>query len=335
MKKRNIALGFYQEFSTAQSVLAELKKRNFSRFATIHHKHDHSIEINRYFPFSALVIPFIGIISIVCLILLKYFSIIDFSWLAILIGVSTIIATVGIYTFWRFSELIDSDIINCFKNRVIVNEILIIAHVNYSDVREVLAILREVKSGHPVTFLLRPAMFEEGNVEIPSEPMTMEMLRQEASKLAISLQQTSTGGDDGRSLMKRLQKSNQMLQFLRHDIADAEYIEQTIPSSAEWLLDNMYVLEGGIEDVKLNMPKKYYKELPKILNGPLTGLPRIYALAIELVKNTVGGLNRENITHFLDSYQSRSSLDNWRALGFSFDVTFKTHRMGRIPCDTC
>ena len=62
MKKRNIALGFYQEFSTAKSVLAELKKRNFSRFATIHHKRDHSIEINRYFPFSALFIPFIGTI---------------------------------------------------------------------------------------------------------------------------------------------------------------------------------------------------------------------------------------------------------------------------------
>ena len=241
----------------------------------------------------------------------------------------------GIYTFWRFSELIDSDIINCFKNRVIVNEILIIVHVNYSDVREVLAILRQVKSGHPVTFLLRPAMFEEGNVEIPSEPMTLEMLREEAGKLAISLQRTSAGRDDGRSLMKRFQKSSQMLQFLRHDIADAEYIEQTIPSSAEWLLDNMYVLEGGIEDVKLNLPKKYYKELPKILNGPLAGFPRIYALAIELVKNTVGGLNRENITHFLNSYQSGSSLDNWRALGFSFDVTFKAHRMGRIPCDTC
>jgi hypothetical protein len=105
-----------------------------------------------------------------------------------------------------------------------------------------------------VTFLLRPAMFEEGHVDIPSEPMTMEMLREEARKLAISLQRISTGGDDGRSLMMRLQKSNQMLQFLRQDIADAEYIEQTIPSSAEWLLDNMYVLEGGIEE--RNMPKK-------------------------------------------------------------------------------
>jgi len=304
MKKKNIALGFYQEFSTAQSVLTELKKRNFSLFATIHHKHDHNIEINRYFPFSALVISFIGAISIVCLILSKYFSIIDFSWLAVVTGVSTIIATVGIYTFRRFSELIDSNIINRFKNRVIVNEILIIVHVEDSHVREILGILREVKSGHPVTFLLRTEMFEEGHVDIPSEPMTMEMLREEASRLAISLQRTNTGGDDGHSLLQRLQKSNRMLQFLRRDIADAEHIEQTIPSSAEWLLDNMYVLEGAIEDVKLNMPKKYHKELPKILNGPLKGLPRIYALAIELVKNTVGGLNRENITDFLESYQS-------------------------------
>ena len=72
MKKRNIALGFYQEFSTAQSVLTELKKQNFSRYATIHHKHDHSIEVNRYFHFSALVVPFIGAISIVCLIILKF-----------------------------------------------------------------------------------------------------------------------------------------------------------------------------------------------------------------------------------------------------------------------
>ena len=84
-------------------------------------------------------------------------------------------------------------------------------------------------------------------------------------------------------------------------------------------------LKESIEDVKLNLPKKYYNELPKILNGPLAGFPRIYALAIELVKNTVGGLNRENITHFLESYQSEPSLDNWRALGFSFDVTFKTY----------
>jgi len=57
----------------------------------------------------------------------------------------------------------------------------------------------------------------------------------------------------------------------------------------------MYVFEGGTRGCWPNTAK-HHKELPKILNGPLTGLLRIYALKAELVKNTVGGLNRENIT---------------------------------------
>lgn len=323
MEKRYIALGYYQELSTANAVFRELKKRHFSRFASVHHKRDNSIEINRYFPISALFVPFIGIIAIVCLILLKYFLLLSFSWLTILMGITTIFSTTGIYTFWRFSVVIDSDVVNRFKSRVIVDEILVIVQVSQTEVREVLATLRQVKSGHPVTFLLRPAMFEEGNVEIPSEPVTLELLRQEAAKLAASLQQTSESRDYSQSLLKRFQKINQILQLLRHDIADAEYIEQTILSSADWLLDNMYVLEGSIEDIKLNLPKKYYKELPKILTGPLTGFPRIYALAIEVVKNSAGRLNRENISIFLESYQINHPLTIGELWAFPLMLRFR------------
>lgn len=247
MKKRNVALGFYQEPATARAVISELKKKNFFRFATIFHKHDHSFEINRYF--------------------------------------------------------IGSEVVNRFKDRVIVDEILIIVSVKQSEVRDVLAILRQVKSGHPVTFLLRPPMFEERNVEIHFEPLTLDSLRQEASKLAPSLEKVETNGYDHQLLMKRFQQSSKTLQFLRQDVADAEYIEQTVPSSAEWLLDNMYVVEGSIEDVKNNLTKKYYKQLPKIVDGPLKGFPRIYGLAVEIVKNTAGTLNRENVIHFLEGYQ--------------------------------
>lgn len=302
-KKKNIALGFYQEFSTVQAVIAELKKRNFSRFATICRKPNQRIEVNRFFPVFALLISCIATTAASYLIFLKYFSIVEVSWLALFIGISILMTMAGSYAFWCFSRVIDLSVIKCYKNRVMVNEILLIVQVNHSDVREVLNILRQVKSGHPVTFLLRPPMFEEDHVEIPSEPLTLEMLSQEASKLAFSLERTGVGKIAGYSLMKRFKKNTQMLQFLRHDIADAEYIEQTIPSSAEWLLDNMYIIEGAIEDVKLNLPKKYYKELPKILTGPLTGFPRVYVLAIEFVKGAGGGITRENIIQFLNSYQ--------------------------------
>lgn len=303
MAQKNIALGFYQEFATAQSVVAQLKQQKFSRFATIHCKSDRNIDIHRYFPLSHLLIPFIGFVFMISLVFFKYFSVIDFSWLNIIVAVLTMIPMIGIYTCHRVSELIDWDLIESFKNRVIVNEILIIVHIDDSDVREVIGILRKVKRGHPMTFLLRPAIFNERNIEIPSEPMTMEMLGEEAGKVALLFEPATFGTDHGSSLMKRLQTSSQMIQFLRQQIADAEYIEQTIPSSAEWLLDNMYLVEGSIEDVKLNMPKKYQKKLPKLSHGSLAGLPRIYAVAIECVKNTVGRLTGENITHFLNRYQ--------------------------------
>lgn len=303
MGKRSVVLGFYQELSTAHSVFAELKERKFSRFASIYHRSADRFEVNRGFPLSTTVVITISFFLLSALVFLNYFSLIDLSWIAQAFGACAIVALTAIYLFSRFSGIIDSNLIKSFKKRVMINEILIIAEVNYSDIREVLTVLRQVKSGHPVTFLLRPEMFEEGSIEIPSTPLTLEMLCQEASELAISLQQTTIHKERGRSLMKRLQKSSKMLKFLRHDIADAEFAEQTIPTSAEWLLDNMYVIEGVIEDVKVNLPKKYYKELPKIVNGPLAGFPRIYALATELIKNTVGGITREKITRFLESYQ--------------------------------
>lgn len=303
MNKWNIALGIYQDPSTVHAVLLELKRRNLSRFATIHHKHDNSIEINRNASISALFPFFAGILIIICLALTKYYMFLSISWLSLSILMTLLFSALGIYSFLHFPGFISSDVVNRFKNRVLVDEIFVIVQVRQSDVREVLATLRQVKSGHPVTFLLRPEMFVTEDIEIPLEPLTLEQLRQEASKQALLLQNVSESKEYSPSLLKSFQKSNQILQILRRDIADAEYIEQTIPSSAEWLLDNMYVLEGSIEDVRLNLPKKYYKELPKILDGPLTGFPRIYALAVELIKNTAGRINYDNITAYLQSYQ--------------------------------
>ncbi len=308
MKKRNVALGFYQEPSTAKAVIAELERRHFSRYASIHRKHDHTLEINRFIPSSVFLAPFIVLCAIFSLYLLKLHQFIDLSWFDIWTGIAALTAATVLLSLWRFSRVLSSKVIKRFKNRVSVDEILIIIHVKPSEVRDVLSILRQVKSGHPVTFLFRPAMFEEGNIEVPSEPLSMESLEQEAGKLVIPVQTGNIVNGDSKSLMKQIEKSNSMLQFLRRDIVDAEFIEQRIPSSAEWLLDNMYILEVSIEDVKLNLPKKYYKELPKISNGPMKGLPRIYALAVELIKNTVGTLNRGNITKFLESYQTVNPL---------------------------
>lgn len=313
MKKRNVALGFYQEFSTAEAVVEELQQKNFYRFATIQQQKNNRIKIKRYFSKTALFFIYSSMAAIFCLILLNYLEITHISLETLKLTVTSLIALATGFVFWGYSKLIHMEILNRYKPFVLANEILIIAEVNQEDIRDVLTTLRQVKSGHPVTFLVRPAMHETDPIEIPKEPLNIEALREEAARVSVGHSSETIGFIDkyDNKLMLNFESTIKMLHFLQHDISDAEYVEQKIPSSAEWLLDNMYVIEGSIEDVRLNLPKKYYKTLPKILNGPLKGLPRIYALAIELVKDTTGNLTRENIITFLDSYQ----IDNPLTIG--------------------
>jgi cyclic beta-1,2-glucan synthetase len=300
MRKLNIAFGFYQELSTAQSVLNRLKRQLLWHVVSIYHQKDGCIEIKRHIPSSFYLLFSAAALGMVFAIFLALPSlIITFLALSLLFGV---------FIYWKYYIAIDRKLIERFKNLVFIDEILVIVQIPQKDVREVLAILRQVKSGHPVSFLMRSDMMMEDHVDIPSEPLTLEQMCQEAEKLALLLKQCGSVYKYDNKLLARLNKSDRMLQFLRKDIYDAEYIEQTIPMSAEWLLDNMYIIEGSIEDVKRNLPKKYYKELPKILHGSLAGLPRIYAIAVELVKCTAGRLNKENITEFLKSYQKVYSL---------------------------
>jgi cyclic beta-1,2-glucan synthetase len=305
MRKWNIGLGFYQNLSTADAVLKELNRSGFRRLAYIHHTREGDLIVNKVYPVHILAGAIIALLAIVALFIFsEYFGIFNFAVNSILMAITALLV-IGGTCFARYFSVIDSDIVNRFKNRVVIDEVLVIVQVKTRKVGTALRILRQVESGHPVSFLLRSDIFgEEKNVELTKEPLTMEQLRQHAVEVAGSLQKTVLKQTYRQPLLKRLKRSEQILQFLRHDVAEGENIEQTMTISAEWLLDNMYVIEGSIEEVQRNLPKKYYKELPQILGGPLSGLPRIYAIAIELVNSTAGRLSRESITEFLMSYQT-------------------------------
>ncbi|MBA3285699.1 MAG: hypothetical protein H0U27_11660, partial [Nitrosopumilus sp.] len=64
MKKRNVALGFYQEISTANAVINELKKHNFTSFALFSRKADRKLEIKRNIPSDFSYIFLAGILSL-------------------------------------------------------------------------------------------------------------------------------------------------------------------------------------------------------------------------------------------------------------------------------
>src|SRR5262249_5298546 len=72
---------------------------------------------------------------------------------------------------------------------------------------------------------------------------------------------------------------------------------------AEWLLDNFHIIEETLREVRQDLPRGYYRKLPKLADGPLAGLPRVYALSAELIAHTDSALDETNITRFVQAYQ--------------------------------
>lgn len=78
--------------------------------------------------------------------------------------------------------------------------------------------------------------------------------------------------------------------------------------SAEWLLDNGYLVQEQAQEVRHNLPKSFYRELPKLVTGHLAGYPRVYAIAVELIAHTNADVSEERLIGFIDAYQSENAL---------------------------
>jgi cellobiose phosphorylase len=129
-----------------------------------------------------------------------------------------------------------------------------------------------------------------------------------AAKLAIELKAVSKKLKSRRSLTPRLGYCEDVLNHVQSRLSGAVRLEQGIALSAEWLLDNAHVIQGHIEDFRRNLPAKYYRELPFLVAGPWKGLPRVYAIACELVGDSDGALTRRGVESFLQTFQSETTL---------------------------
>ncbi len=112
------------------------------------------------------------------------------------------------------------------------------------------------------------------------------------------------------SVTKHTRRSHRLLARLEADYRALNASQKIITSwvrdrvplsrSVEWLLDNAYIIHGQVRDIRKNMPSGFYKELPQLVTTSLSGYPRIYGIAYELVAHTDGLLSEEAL---LVSYQ--------------------------------
>ncbi|HBT17655.1 MAG TPA: hypothetical protein DEB05_11960, partial [Firmicutes bacterium] len=92
--------------------------------------------------------------------------------------------------------------------------------------------------------------------------------------------------------IKKLRQIYQRYQTsLTHKIA--------LPPASEWLVDNMYLINEQIQYIRRNFPKSYCKKLPSLIDGPMRGYKRIYAIILELLEKTDGRCDPEMLKEFL------------------------------------
>ena len=109
-------------------------------------------------------------------------------------------------------------------------------------------------------------------------------------------------------LLLRLDDTRKVLDEVHDRLAEAAERGVDISPAGEWLLDNSYIVQEHIREIRTNLPGGYYQELPKLANGTLAEYPRVYDVAIELIAHTEGHLSLENITLFLREYQKVATL---------------------------
>ena len=81
-------------------------------------------------------------------------------------------------------------------------------------------------------------------------------------------------------LLRRFRDNARRLAIAHRSLVEASAARVPMPAESEWLLDNYYVVEEVVREVRTDLPRGYYRELPAIEVGRRISLPRIYPLAM-------------------------------------------------------
>ena len=149
----------------------------------------------------------------------------------------------------------------------------------------------------------RPVSLDWLNADlVRAEVFSPERFKEHARSLAAA-QPTSRAKRGGRALASRLDDNESVLLASYRAIAAAVDSGQTISPSAEWILDNYYIVEQQIFEVRGDLPPGYYRELPKLSAGLFAGLPRVFGMAWAYVAHSDSRFDADLLCDFVSAYQ--------------------------------
>jgi cyclic beta-1,2-glucan synthetase len=163
----------------------------------------------------------------------------------------------------------------------------------------------------PLGTVLR--LFGRRRLRAPEKPLrdellSIERLEERAKALAARLTVDPLPRRNSRDLFPRFDDNARVLKQAYLSMAADVHAGEFVTPATEWLLDNYHLVASEIRDVRQNLPRGYYRELPKLATRALAGDARIYAMAVELIRHSDSRLDRHQLLRFLTSFQTVAPL---------------------------
>ncbi len=143
---------------------------------------------------------------------------------------------------------------------------------------------------------------------ISAEIFGLERSKQHARSLAES-QIVSDHPPRVYSIIDRLRDNASALLAAYRELCGAVAEGKTVTPAAEWLIDNYHLVEEQIRQTGADLPPGFYRQLPKLAEGPLAGHPRIFGLVWAYVAHTDSNFDPALLTDFVNEYQQVQPLE--------------------------
>ena len=111
-----------------------------------------------------------------------------------------------------------------------------------------------------------------------------------------------------RQLLTRLDDNARALERTYRATARALELDRPIAPAAEWLIDNYHIVEQQIRKIRDDLPADFYRQLPKLADGPLTTLPRVFGIAWAYVAHSDSRFEEDRLRRFVTAYQHVNAL---------------------------
>lgn len=136
---------------------------------------------------------------------------------------------------------------------------------------------------------------------IRADLFSPERLEEHAERIA--RQRILAEGKPGRGLSLHVRDSGRVLLQCYREIAAVIRDEGATTPAAEWFVDNFHIVDAVVRQAREDLPRGFYRQLPKLAEDPLQGYPRVLGLAWAFVAHTDSRFEPETLQRFVRRFQ--------------------------------